>query len=209
MAIQADPGNKPSGVAVNSGLIEVVSPEAVAARVAELGSDLTRDYEGRDPVLVGVLNAALVFMADLVRHVRIPMETEFLAVSRFGEGGRVGIAMDTSISLEGRHVVLLEDLVDTGLTLSFLRDLLEMRRVASLATVTLIDKAPRRIVDVQLEYRGFEVGEEFLVGYGLDHEGWYRNLPGIWAVNDFEILQREPADLLPVLLRSGSDRVAL
>lgn len=192
-----------------SGLVEVVSPSAISARVAELGAALTRDYADKEPVLVGVLNAALIFMADLVRHVDIPMETEFLAVSRFGEGGRVGIAMDTSISLEGRHVVLLEDLVDTGLTLSFLRDLLETRRVASLATVTLIDKAPRRIVDVPLEYRGFEVGEEYLLGYGLDHNGWFRNLSGIWAVHDFEVLQSAPQELLPTLLRSDGDRVAL
>lgn len=190
------------------GLVEVVSARRIATRVGEMGRDISRDYEGRQPVLVGVLNAALIFMADLVRQIEIDHETEFLSVSRFGEGGRVGIAMDTGVSLQDRHVIILEDLVDTGLTLSFLRELLITRRVASIATVTLIDKAPRRIVDVPLEYRGFEVGEEFLVGYGLDYEGWYRNLPSLWAVHDFELLQSDPASLVQSLLARSGDRVA-
>lgn len=190
------------------GLVEVVSAERIATRVKELGREISADYDGREPIVVGVLNAALVFMADLVRQTSIPLEIEFLSVSRFGEGGRVGIAMDTSVSLQDRHVLILEDLVDTGLTLSFLRELLVTRKVASIATVTLIDKAPRRIVDVPLEYRGFEVGEEFLVGYGLDYEGWYRNVPALWAVHDFERLQAEPSSLVEALLAESGDRVA-
>lgn len=184
---------------------EVVSAEAVTARVAELGAEISADYRGKTPVVVGVLNAALLFLADLVRHLDFNHEVEFLAVSRFGEGGRVGIAMDTSISLQGRHVLLVEDLVDTGLTLSFLRELFETRKVASLRTVTLLDKAPRRIVDVPVEYRGFEVGEEFLLGYGLDHENRYRNLPSLWAVQDFAAFTADP-DVLQRAVMSG-DRV--
>lgn len=187
-------------------ITEVVSAEALATRVAELGSEITADYQGKTPVVVGVLNAALLFLADLVRHLDLPHEVEFLAVSRFGEGGRVRIAMDTSISLQGRHVLLVEDLVDTGLTLSFLRELFETRQVASLGTVTLLDKAPRRIVDVPLEYRGFEVGEEFLLGYGLDHGGRYRNLSSLWAVLDFAAFNADP-DVLQRTVASG-DRVA-
>jgi hypoxanthine phosphoribosyltransferase len=185
---------------------EVVSADAVTARVAELGAEIAADYAGKTPVVVGVLNAALLFQADLVRSLDIPLEVEFLSVSRFGEGGRVRIAMDTGVSLQGRHVLLVEDLVDTGLTLSFLRELFETRRVASMRTVTLIDKAPRRIVDVPLEYRGFEVGEEFLLGYGLDYGGRYRNLPSLWAVLDFAEFTSDPE----VLQRSitGSDRVS-
>ena len=190
-----------------SGVVaEVVTADAVTSRVAELGAQISEDYAGRTPVVVGVLNAALLFMADLVRSLEVNHEAEFLAVSRFGEGGRVRIAMDTSVSLQGRHVLLVEDLVDTGLTLSFLRELFETRHVASLRTVTLIDKAPRRIVDVPLEYRGFEVGEEFLLGYGLDYAGRYRNLPSLWAVLDFAEFTADP-DVLQRAILSG-DRVA-
>ena len=185
---------------------EVVPAELVTTRVGELGADISADYAGKAPVVVGVLNAALLFLADLVRRIEVPHEVEFLAVSRFGEGGRVRIAMDTSVSLQGRHVLLVEDLVDTGLTLSFLRELFETRRVASLRTVTLIDKAPRRIVDVPLEYRGFEVGEEFLLGYGLDYGGRYRNLDALWAVLDFAAFADDP-EVLQRALASG-DRVA-
>lgn len=185
---------------------EVVAADAVIARVDALAEEIAADYGGKTPVVVGVLNAALLFLADLVRRLTIPLEVEFLAVSRFGEGGRVKIAMDTSISLQGRHVLLVEDLVDTGLTLSFLRELFHTRQVASFRTVTLIDKAPRRIVDVPLEYRGFEVGEEFLLGYGLDYEGRYRNLPSLWAVLDFAEFTADP-EVLQRLVQSG-DRVA-
>lgn len=185
---------------------EVVAADAVQTRVADLGSEISAEYRGKTPVVVGVLNAALLFLADLVRNLDMHHEVEFLAVSRFGEGGRVRIAMDTSVSLQGRHVLLVEDLVDTGLTLSFLRELFHTRRVASLRTVTLIDKAPRRIVDVPLEYRGFEVGEEFLLGYGLDYAGRYRNLPSLWAVQDFVRFTADPEVLQRTI--ASSDRVA-
>lgn len=174
---------------------EVITAEALASRARELGAQLTKDYRAKEPVLVGVLHGSLPFLSDLVRHVATPLEVDFLALSRFGEGGRVRIAMDTEISLQGRHVVLVEDIVDTGLTLSYVRRLLEARDVASLATATLIDKAPRRIVEVPLEYRGFEVGDEFLLGYGLDWEGKYRNLRSIWVVLDLATLQNDSASL--------------
>lgn len=185
---------------------EVVPAADVSARVAQLGAEISADYAGKTPVVVGVLNAALLFLADLVRSLEVPHEVEFLAVTRFGEGGRVRINMDTSVSLQGRHVLLVEDLVDTGLTLSFLRELFETRQVASLSTVTLLDKAPRRIVDVPLEYRGFEVGEEFLLGYGLDHAGRYRNLPSLWAVLDFAEFTADPEVLQRTI--ASSDRVS-
>lgn len=189
-------------MAIDGILTEVVPAEAIDARVSELAADISEDYSDRIPVVVGVLNAALIFMADLVRRITVNHEAEFLAVSRFGEGGRVRIAMDTSISLEDRHVLLVEDLVDTGLTHSFLTELFNTRNVASMATVTLIDKAPRRIVDVPLEYRGFEVGEEFLVGYGLDYAGRYRNVSSLWAVQDFEAFTADP-DILARELFAG------
>jgi hypoxanthine phosphoribosyltransferase len=192
-------------MAVERVVTEVVPAADVIARVAQLGAEISADYEDKTPVVVGVLNAALLFLADLVRALDVPHEVEFLAVTRFGEGGRVRINMDTSISLQGRHVLLVEDLVDTGLTLSFLRELFETRQVASLRTVTLLDKAPRRIVEVPLEYRGFEVGEEFLLGYGLDHGGRYRNLPSLWAVLDFAAFTADPEVLQRTI--ASSDRV--
>ncbi|MEE9473079.1 MAG: hypoxanthine phosphoribosyltransferase [Acidimicrobiia bacterium] len=192
-------------MAIDGILTEVVTAEEIDARVAELAVEISRDYSDKTPVVVGVLNAALIFMADLVRKLTVNHEAEFLAVSRFGEGGRVRIAMDTSVSLEDRHVLLVEDLVDTGLTHSFLTELFHTRNVASMRTVTLIDKAPRRILEVPLEYRGFEVGEEFLVGYGLDYAGRYRNVRSLWAVLDFEAFTKDPDVLARELF--ASDRV--
>ncbi len=192
-------------MAIDGILTEVVTAQEIDARVAELAAEISRDYSDKTPVVVGVLNAALIFMADLVRKLTVNHEAEFLAVSRFGEGGRVRIAMDTSVSLEDRHVLLVEDLVDTGLTHSFLTELFHTRNVASMRTVTLIDKAPRRILEVPLEYRGFEVGEEFLVGYGLDYAGRYRNVRSLWAVLDFEAFTKDPDVLARELF--ASDRV--
>jgi hypoxanthine phosphoribosyltransferase len=168
--------------------VEVVAAASLRERVEQLGEEISRDYVGREPVLVGVLKGSMLFLADLMRSLPVPAELDFLALTRFGGGGRVSIAMDTELSLEGRDVIIVEDIVDTGLTLAALHRLLELRGVTSLATVTLVDKAARRIVDVPLEYRGFEVGDEFLLGYGLDWDGLYRNLPSLWAVMDMTAL---------------------
>lgn len=169
--------------------LEVVDADALQRRICDLGAQIAADYEGLNPVLVGVMKGAVPFIADLIRCIREPHEVDFLLLTRFGSKGRVAVAMDTAISLEGRHVLLVEDIVDTGLTLSTLRRNLSVRNPASLKTVALLDKVPRRIVDVPLEYRGFEIGDEFLLGYGLDWEGRYRNLPGLWAVMEMERLQ--------------------
>lgn len=174
---------------------EVISPDDIATRVAELGEALTADYQGREPVFVAVLTGALWFVADLIRAVDLPAEVDFLGLNRFGEGGRIRIAVDTAVPLTGRDVVIVEDIVDTGLSLGVLRTLVAEREPASLATVTLVDKVSRRLRDVPLEYRGFEVGDEFLLGYGLDYRERYRNLPGIWAVFDLPAFQADP-DLL-------------
>lgn len=174
---------------MNTSYLEVVDAAALGRRVCELGSAIAADYAGLNPVLVGVLKGCVPFIADLIRCIDEPHEVDFLLLTRFGGEGRVAVAMDTAISLEGRHVILVEGLVDTGLTLSTLRRNLVVRNVASLKTVALLDKVPRRIVDVPVEYRGFEIGDEFLLGYGLDWNGRYRNLPGLWAVMDMERLQ--------------------
>jgi hypoxanthine phosphoribosyltransferase len=174
---------------------EVIDEEELAARVAELGSALARDYAGRRPVFVGVLTGALWFLSDLVRHVDLTLEVDFLLLNRFGEGGRIRIATDTAIPLTGRDVILVEDIVDTGLSLTVLRRMIHDREVESLSVVTLLDKVSRRLTDVPLEYRGFEVGDEFLLGYGLDHEGRYRNLRSIWAVLDLPAFRSDPGIL--------------
>lgn len=168
--------------------LEVVDAEGLQRRIGELGETITDDYKGLNPVLVGIMKGAIPFLADLIRSLAMPHEVDFLLLTRFGEHGRVSVAMDTAISLEGRHVLLVEDIVDTGLTLSTLIRNLEVRNPASVKTVALFDKVARRIVDVPVEYRGFEIGDEFLLGYGLDWEGRYRNLPGVWAVMDMERL---------------------
>ncbi len=174
---------------MNTNYLEVVDSAALQRRVRELGSQISADFRGRNPVLVGVMKGAIPFIADLIRCIDEPHEVDFLLLTRFGSKGRVAVAMDTAISLEGRDVILVEDIVDTGLTLSALRRNLGVKGPASLSTVALLDKVPRRIVDVPVEYRGFEIGDEFLLGYGLDWEGRYRNLPGLWAVMDMDRLQ--------------------
>lgn len=173
---------------MNQPFLEVVDAGALQKRVGELGAAISSDYADLNPVLVAVLKGSVPFMADLTRSVSVPHEVDFLLLTRFGSKGRVSVAMDTAISLQGRHVLLVEGIVDTGLTLSALRRNLEVRELASLKTVALLDKVPRRIVEVPVEYRGFEIGDEFLLGYGLDWEGRYRNLPGLWAVMDMELL---------------------
>lgn len=176
-------------------LTEVVDADTIARRVASLGAAITADYEGRDPVLLGILKGAVPFLADLSRSLPTEVEIDFLSLTRFGEEGRVSISVDSATSITGRHVIVVEDIVDTGLTLSYLHGLLETREPASLATATLIDKSTRRIVGVDLQYRGFEVGDEFLLGYGLDWNGRYRNLRSLWAVMDLAAFQDDPESL--------------
>ena len=171
--------------------VQVASEADLQRRVHELGRELSDDYVGRTPVMLGVLNGCVPFIADLVRSMDLDLAVDFLSLTRFDGSGRVGIALDAGVPLEGRDVILVEDIVDTGLTLVTLRKLLDLHEVASLTTVALLDKAPRRIVDVPVEYRGFEVGDEFLLGYGLDWNHAYRNARGLWAVMDIAGLQAD------------------
>jgi len=186
---------------------EVVSPEAIAERVAEIAADIERDFADREPVMLAVLGGAVPFLADLSRHLHPEIDIDFMSLTRFGIDGRVAIEMDSGTSIAGRDVIIVEDIVDTGLTLSFLINLLETRDPASLAVATLIDKTTRRIVDVPLAYRGFEVGDEFLLGYGLDWEGRYRNVPGLWAVLDLAAFQEDPDVLARRVFRDPGDTV--
>lgn len=190
-----------------SAFAEVVDSVTLATRVADLAEEIAVAYRGRRPVLLGVLNGAIPFLADLSRHLPTDVEIDFLSLTRFGDEGRVGISMDTATPISGRDVIVVEDVVDTGLTLSYLLGLLETRDPASLATVTLLDKVTRRIVDVDLEFRGFEVGDEFLLGYGLDWDGRYRNLRSLWAVLDLAALQDDPYLLAREAFPGPGDRL--
>lgn len=171
---------------------EVISAAEIQSRVAELGEAITMDYRGRDPLFVIMLNGSVPFGSDLVRAVDVPSEVDFLGLNRYGGSGRIGIAMDLSTPVFDRNVILVEDIIDTGLTLSVLRRMIKDRGAASVSTVGLLDKARRRVTDVTIEYRGFEVGDEFLIGYGLDWKGKYRNLSSIWAMIEPDAFFEDP-----------------
>lgn len=172
--------------------VEVIDENALQRRVAELGKEITEQLTEPDPVVIGVLKGSIPFLNDLAHHLPLTIEVDFLSLTRFGREGRVSIAMDLSVPVEGRSVLIVEDIVDTGLTLVTMRKMLLARGAKSVTTVALLDKAQRRIVDVPVEHRGFEVGDEFLLGYGMDWQGRYRNVPSIWAVMDLSILTTDP-----------------
>lgn len=182
--------------------VEVISEDDLRSRVTELGNAIRHDYQGRNPLFVVMLMGAFPFSADLVRAVEIPSEVDFLGLNRFGESGRIAIAMDLSVPIYDRNVIIVEDIVDTGLTLNVLRRMMEDRGAASVSTAALFDKSRRRVADVPIEYRGFEVGDEFLVGYGLDWQGLYRNLRSVWALLDIEAFVDDPR-LLAAELHAG------
>lgn len=184
---------------------QAISEDQIATRVAELGEMIARDYRTLRPVLVCVLHGSFVFHADLVRTIPIRCETDFLALTRFGRGGRVRLVMDTNTNLAGRHVLVVEDIVDTGLTHQSLCRALEARNCKSLQTVALLDRTARRIVDLPIAYRGFEVGDEFLVGYGLDWKGRFRSLRSLWAILDFTLFAQDPDALFAIAHPSGAD----
>jgi hypoxanthine phosphoribosyltransferase len=161
----------------------VVSAAQIAERVADLGRQITEDYADRPPLLVGVLKGAFIFMADLARAVKLPLEIDFMAVASYGmatkTSGVVRIVKDLDIDLTGRHVVVVEDILDSGLTLSYLRKSLLARGPASLAICSLLVKRGQQRADLDLAYVGFEIAPEFVVGYGLDVAERYRNLPDL------------------------------
>ena len=165
----------------------LIEADELAARVRELGGRLTADYADREPVLVGVLTGAVVFVADLMRAIDVPLQCEFMGVSSYGTASRssgiVKITADLTVSIENRDVLVVEDIIDTGRTISYLRRNLETRHPRSLRICTLLDKIERREVPIDLDYVGFTIPNEFVVGYGLDHAGLYRNLPYLAALD--------------------------
>jgi len=170
----------------------LISEEQLSAKVAELGAAISRDYEGKKLMIIGVLKGSVVFMADLLRKITIPVEMDFMAVSSYGAGvkttGVVKILKDLDRLIEGYHVLIVEDILDSGMTLSYLTELLRDRSPASIRIATLLDKPERRKVDISPDYVGFTVPDEFVVGYGLDYAELYRNLPyvGILAPHVYE-----------------------
>jgi len=162
----------------------LITEEELQARIAELGKAISADYQGRDLLAVCILRGAVIFLSDLIRQIAVPHEIDFMAVSSYGgtsteSSGVVRILMDLTTSIEGRDVLIVEDIVDTGLTLSYIIDNLKTRRPASLRTCALMNKHERRKVDVPLDYVGFDIPNKFVVGYGLDYDEKYRNLPFI------------------------------
>ena len=157
--------------------------EQLKARVAEIAAQIDRDYAGKQPLLVSVLRGSFVFMADLVRRITLPCTVDFMAVSSYGSGttssGQVKIVKDLSEQIEGKDVIVVEDILDSGNTLSYLLKLLEARHPASIRLCTLLDKPERRTKPVAVQYSGFTIPDEFVVGYGLDYDEKYRNLPYI------------------------------
>jgi hypoxanthine phosphoribosyltransferase len=161
----------------------LLSGEEVQARVAELGAQLAADYEGREPVLVSVLKGSIIFLADLVRAMPIPLSIDLMEVSSYGasteSSGQVRILKDLSTSIEGREVIVVEDIIDTGLTLNYLLRYLHDKGPASIRICCLLDKPARRLAPIEIDYRGFTIADRFVIGYGLDYGERYRNLPYI------------------------------
>ena len=159
------------------------SEQQLADKVAELGAHISADYAGKDPLIVSVLKGSYVFMADLTRRISIPCNVDFMAVSSYGAGtkttGEVQIIKDIGSKIDGRHLIIVEDILDSGVTLSFLMKVLKARGAASIRLCTLLSKPERRKVDVPVDYLGFEIPDAFVVGYGLDYAEKYRNLPYI------------------------------
>jgi hypoxanthine phosphoribosyltransferase len=170
--------------------------EDIRQRVRQLGEAITRDYAGRSPVLVSVLKGAVLFLSDLFREIDLPARVDFMSISPYGRdseeaGGVVRIMKDLDQDIGGEDVLVVEDIVDTGLTLSYLLTTLWARQPESIEVCTLLDKSVRRIPNVDIRYRGFDCPDRFVVGYGLDHAERYRNLPAILAVEDRSELGEE------------------
>jgi hypoxanthine phosphoribosyltransferase len=166
----------------------LIDADALQGRIRELGEEINADYTGREILLVGVLKGAVFFMADLMRTITVPCEIDFMAISSYGastdSSGVVRILKDLDINIEGRHVLVIEDIIDSGLTLSYLIRNLESREPASLSVCALLTKPERREIEVDVRYTGFEIPNRFVIGYGLDFAERYRNLPYVGVLHD-------------------------
>ncbi|MDD6681743.1 MAG: hypoxanthine phosphoribosyltransferase [Clostridiales bacterium] len=165
----------------------LLTREEIGKAVKELGQKITKDYAGKEPILIGILKGAVVFFADLIREIDLPLAIEFMAISSYGSStkssGVVRILKDLDRDISGRDVLVVEDIVDSGLTLSYLKGVLETRKAASVSIVTLLDKPARRKVPLEVQYSCFQIPDAFVVGYGLDYDEKYRNLPDIGVLH--------------------------
>lgn len=170
--------------------------EEIRQRVQTLGEAISRDYYGKDLIMIGVLRGVVPFMADLLRAITIPVTVDFISISRYGPSERtrgvVRLIKDLEEPIAGRHILFVEDIVDTGFTLGYMLNLMRARQPAGLRVCALIDKASFRLIDLDIAYKGFEVPDKFIVGYGLDHNQLYRNLPFIGTLKP-EVYQRAEA----------------
>jgi hypoxanthine phosphoribosyltransferase len=164
----------------------LISREQIAKRIREIGQEITEDFQGKELTMICVLKGSFMFFADLLREIKLPIRCEFLSVSSYGDNktssGEVKMVLDLSTPLDGKNVIIVEDIVDSGLTLKFIKDLLAVRNPASLKTCTLLEKPEALKTEIEVDYTGFEIGNEFVVGYGLDYAQRYRELPYIGVV---------------------------
>ena len=169
-------------------LTQLITPQQIADVVSRIAAEVTRDYRGKRPLLIGVLKGSFVFLADLIRCLDMAVEVEFITLSSYESGthtsGRVTVIRGARMPLRGRDIIVVEDIIDTGVTLNFLLIQLKRRRPASLRVCTLLDKASRRQVDVPIDYRGFVVPDRFIVGYGLDCDQQFRHFPGLYVLHE-------------------------
>ncbi len=175
----------------------ILTPDQIQQRVIEMGRQISQDYYQLDPILIGVLKGVLIFMADLLRAITIPVEVDFMAISSYSQEARdkglVRLVKDLETPISGRHVLFVEDMVDTGLTLNYLLRTLQMRQPASLNVCTIFNKQKLRLIDIPIKYKGFDLPDRFIVGYGLDHREKYRNLPFVGMLKPQALQRRDGA----------------
>ena len=166
----------------------MISEDALKKRIKELGEEISRDYEGKEVLAIGILKGAVLFLSDLIREISVDTRIDFMAVTSYGastqSSGIVRILKDLDTSIEGMDIIIVEDIIDSGITLHYLRDYLMGRKPNSLKICTLLDKPERREADIKADYVGFEVGNKFIVGYGLDYNEKYRNIPYITCLEE-------------------------
>jgi hypoxanthine phosphoribosyltransferase len=165
----------------------LISADEIEIKIQELGKEITEDYRDKNPIMIGVLNGGFLFMADLIRHVEIDLEIDFIKISSYGDAtvssGKVTMLKDINAEIAGRHILLVEDIVDTGLSVQYLKSKFLELKPASLKFVSLLRKKENAKVDYDVEYVGFDIANEFVVGYGLDHKQILRNLPAVYVMD--------------------------